>query len=80
MNKKTAKVMAAFVLGQAVQIVLAILAKVSFMSRPILFCASAGVLILIAVVSGITLADSNREPEHVKSYREYAEELNTDDG
>lgn len=81
MNKKTAKVMAAYILGNAIQIILAILAKVSYMSRPILFCIAAGFLVVIAVVAGISLADSNREPERQKSYREYAEEagLNEDE-
>lgn len=81
MNKKTAKVMAAYLLGNIMQIVLQILAKVSFMSRPILFCTAAGFLVVIAVVAGISLADSNREPERQKSYREYAEEagLNEDE-
>lgn len=79
MNKKTAKVMAAFVVGQLVQIVLAVLAKVSFMSKPILFCIAAGFLVVIAVVAGISLADSNREPEHQKSYREYEEEAGLSD-
>jgi 5-bromo-4-chloroindolyl phosphate hydrolysis protein len=74
MNKKTAKVMAAYLLGNIMQIVLQILAKVSYMSRPILFCIAAGFLVVIAVVAGISLADSNREPEKQKSYREYAEE------
>lgn len=80
MNKKTAKVMAAYVLGNVLQIVLMLLAKVSYMSKPILFCAAAGFLVFIAVVAGITLADSNREPEHVKSYREWADAESTTDG
>lgn len=74
MNKKTVKVMTAYLLGNLMQIVLQILAKVSYMSRPILFCIAAGFLVVIAVVAGISLADSNREPERQKSYREYAEE------
>jgi len=79
MNKKTAKVMAAYLLGNIMQIVLQILAKVSYMSKPILFCIAAGFLVVIAVVAGITLADSNREPERQKSYREYAEEAGLDE-
>lgn len=81
MNKKTVKVMTAYLLGNLMQIVLQILAKVSYMSRPILFCIAAGFLVVIAVVAGISLADSNREPERQKSYREYAEEagLNEDE-
>jgi hypothetical protein len=74
MNKKTVKVMTAYLLGNIVQIILQIVAKVSYMSRPILFCVAAGFLVVIAVVAGISLADSNREPERQKSYREYAEE------
>lgn len=81
MNKKTVKVMTAYLLGNLMQIVLQVLAKVSYMSRPILFCIAAGFLVVIAVVAGISLADSNREPERQKSYREYAEEagLNEDE-
>ena len=78
MNSKTAKVMAAFVLGQLVQIVLAVLAKVSFMSKPVMFCIAAGFLILLAVVAGITLADSEKSPAHEKSYKEWANGRDTD--
>lgn len=74
MSKKTAKVMAAYIIGNLVQIVLAILAKVAYMSRPILFCGAAGFLVLTAVVAGISLANSDKAPVHQKTYREYAEE------
>ena len=75
MSKKTASIMVAFILGQFTQIVLAILAKVSFMSKPILFSVAAGFLIVIAVVAGITLEADSGETKHekVKSYKDYAE-------
>lgn len=78
MNKKTAKVMAAYILGNAIQIILAILAKVSYMSKPILFCIAAGFLVVIAVVAGITLADSEKSLAHEKSYKEWADGRDTD--
>lgn len=64
-----------FLVGQAVQIVLAVLAKVSFMSRPILFSVAAGVLITVAIVAGVRLAG---EPKHEKTYLDYAEGRDTD--
>lgn len=73
MNKKTAKVMAAFIIGQIVQVICHILSKVSYMNRPVLFCIAAGFLIVIAVVAGITLADSEK-PAHQKTYTEWAEQ------
>lgn len=71
MSNKTTKVMAAFVIGQIVQVILHILAKVSYMNRPVLFCISAGFLILIAVIAGVALADSEKEPAH-RTYKDWA--------
>lgn len=73
MTNGTAKVMAAFILGQAVQIVFNLLSQVNYMSHPILFCIAAGVLLTIAVIAGITLADSEHKPEHKKTYADYEE-------
>ena len=72
---KAVKYLAWFVVGQAVQVVLAILAKVSYMSKPILFSVMAGFLITVAIIAGVKMV----EPPKQKSYREYAEEMNTDD-
>ena len=58
-----------FLVGQATQVVLAILAKVSFMSKPILFSVAAGFLLTVAIVAGVKLAGEQKP----KSYREYAE-------
>lgn len=74
MNKKTAKVMAAFIIGQIVQVICHVLAKVAYMNRPVLFCIAAGFLITVAVIAGITLADSEKQPTHQKTYAEWAEQ------
>lgn len=80
MSKTTAKVLSAYIIGNIMQIVLAVLAKVSYMSRPILFCVSAGFLVLIAIIAGITLADSEKKPEHrQKSYKDYADNIDSTD-
>lgn len=73
MNKKTAKVMAAFIIGQFVQVICHILSKVAYMNRPVLFCIAAGFLITVAVIAGITLAYSEK-PAHQKTYAEWAEQ------
>lgn len=66
-----------FLVGQTVQIILAVLAKVSYMSKPILFSVSAGILITAAIIAGVKLAG---EPsKETKSYKQYAEEMATDD-
>lgn len=74
--KKAYKYLAWFLVGQAVQIILAILAKVSYMDKPILFSVAAGVLITVAIVAGVKLAGG--EPKHEKTYLEYAEGRDTD--
>lgn len=80
MSKRTTAIMSAFIMGQIVQIVLAVLAKVSYMSKPILFCIAAGFLVVIAVVSGIVLESDKGETKHekVKSYKDYAESKSTE--
>lgn len=67
--KKAFKYLAWFIAGQAIQIVLAILAKVSFMSRPIWFCVAAGFLLTVAVIAGAKLV---AEPKKM-TYKDYAE-------
>ena len=73
---KAVKYLAWFLVGQAVQVILAILAKVSYMSKPILFSVMAGFLITVAIIAGVKMVEP---PKPTKSYREYAEEMNTDD-
>lgn len=72
---KAYKYIAWFLVGQAVQVILAVLAKVSFMSKPILFSVAAGVLITVAIYAGTRLA----EPKKEKTYLDYAEARDTDD-
>lgn len=74
MNKVTTKVMVGFIMGQIVQIILHILANANYMRFPVLFCGAAGFLVMISVVAGITLADSEKKPEHKKSYMDYVQD------
>lgn len=69
---KTAKVLVAYVLGNAVQIVLHALAKNTYMARPILFCAAAGFLVFAAVVFGAVLS-AGENKQSGKHYAEYVE-------
>lgn len=73
--KKAIKFLAWFVIGQAAQIILAILAKVSYMDKPILFCAAAGVLLTVCIFAGAKLAAG--DPKHEKTYLDYAEGRDT---
>lgn len=73
---KAIKYIGWFLVGQAVQIILAVLAKVSFMSKPILFSVAAGILITVAILAGVRLAGG--EPKHEKSYMDYAEGRDTE--
>ena len=72
MSKTCMKIIIAFVVGNLAQLVFAILAKVSYMSRPILFGAAAGVILLAAILAGIYVANLDKPPEQ-KTYRDYAE-------
>ena len=58
-----------FLVGQATQVILAILAKVSFMSRPIWFCVAGGFILTVAIIVGVRM---NTE-EKPKTYLEWAE-------
>jgi len=72
MSKKTIKCLAWFVVGQISQIVLALVANVSYMNRPILFCAAAGFLVTVAICAGAKLAaPEKKEPA---GYLEFARE------
>ena len=66
---KAVRYLAWFCMGQVVQIVLAILAKVSFMSRPIWFCVAGGFILTVAIIVGVRM---NTE-EKPKTYLEWAE-------
>lgn len=73
---KAVKYLAWFLVGQTVQVVLAVLAKVSYMSKPILFSVMAGILITVAIIAGVKMVEPQKE---TKSYKQYVEEMNTDD-
>lgn len=72
MSNKTAKVMAAFIIGQIVQVVMHILARVWYMNSPVVFCVCSGFLLTVCVVIGITLAGADK-PKHGRTYSEWAE-------
>lgn len=72
MTKQSGRILGAFIIGQAVQIILALLAKVSFMSRPILFGIAAGFILTVAVVAGMRVI-LLQEKERPKTYQDYAE-------
>ena len=70
--KKTVKYLVWFIVGQIAQLVLALVAKVSYMDRPILFCMAAGFLLTVAICAGVRLAKSE-EPRSM-TYLDYAKE------
>jgi len=72
MSKTSTKIVIAFTLGQIAQIVFAILAKVSYMDRPVLFCAAAGFILLIAVFAGIWVAALDADKKQ-RTYLDYAD-------
>lgn len=70
-RKKAAKYLAWFAVGQVVQVVLATLAKASYMNRPILFCIAAGFLVSVAICAGVSLATADEKKS--LSYQDYAD-------
>lgn len=78
MNKKTAKVLVAFVLGQIVQIVCHAVSFNFWQQYQIPFCAAGGFLVAVAVFAGAWVSRQNEEPRH-KSYKEWAEVPGADD-
>lgn len=82
MKTKTAKIILAFIVGQVVQLVLALFAQVAFINRPILFSLSAGFLILVAIAAGtwIAAADDSKDAKHARplSYQDYADGIMED--
>lgn len=76
MSKNCCRVFLAFFIGQVAQLVFATVAKVSYMSKPILFCSAAGFILLVAVFAGVKLAMTEKPTE--KSYLDYARERTTE--
>lgn len=72
----TAKILFAYALGQATQLVIhgACLANNMYSYRQIPFCIAAGFLVLFATVSGALIGRNKAEkPAHEKTYKEWAE-------
>ena len=67
--KKAYKYLAWFVAGQAVQIILQLVANGNYMRKPVLFCAAAGFLVAVCVYAGARVM----KPEEPMSYLDYAE-------
>ncbi len=67
------RALAAFIVGQVVQLILHIFARSWYMSNPVLFCLCSGFLVTAAVIAGIVLEQSAVKPEHAKTYKDYAE-------
>ena len=78
MKGKTAKVLAAYVLGQATQLIVhaVVLNFNMWNNRQIPFCMAAGFVVLFAVIAGVVLSETEGakdEPSHAKTYKDYAE-------
>ena len=73
MKNNTAKVMAAFIVGQIVQLAINLVVTVNFMRYPVMCCAAAGLLITAAVTAGVALSNSEVEKPKQLTYRDYAE-------
>ena len=67
---KTTKFLLAYLLGNAVQVLLHAVADFNYMHRPILFCVAAGVIIFALILFGVGISDGEQKPKH---YYEYAE-------
>lgn len=74
MSKNITRAILAYILGNVVQIILALVAKVSYMDRPILFSAAAGFLVLVAVMAGMRLVMQDAKETRPKTYQDYANE------
>lgn len=74
--RKTMKVLVAFIAGQAVQLVVHAVALNLWSSRQIPFCLAGGFIVLVALICGIVLSDSEtvkQEGNHEKkTYEDYA--------
>ena len=74
MSKKITRCLTWFVVGQISQIVLALVAKVSYMDRPILFCSAAGFLLTVAICSGVRLGYEKKETMTYLDYARYKDD------
>ena len=66
----TTKLLLAYLLGNAVQVLLHAVADFNYMHRPILFCVAAGVIIFALILFGVGISDGEQKPRH---YAEYVE-------
>lgn len=66
--KKSTKLLIAFILGQAVQVVLHAVSMNFWENRRILFCCAAGFLVAVAVFAGVCIT----KDEKPMSYEDYA--------
>ncbi len=79
MSSNTVKILVAYVMGQATQLVIhgVVLANNMYNYRQVPFCLAGGFVILFAVISGVWIANSkgeSKEPAHEKkSYLDWAE-------
>ena len=80
MTSNTYKVLAAFFAGQVVQLILHGVALNLWSYRQIPFCGAGGGIILLAIIAGAILCESERvkaeakkKPVEKKSYKEWAE-------
>ena len=68
------KIIAAFALGQIVQLILHATCYNWWERYQLPFCAAGGVLILAAVIAGAWIANHSTEPPKQMSYMDYAKE------
>ena len=66
----TTKLLLAYLLGNAVQVLLHTVADFNYMRRPILFCGAAGVIIFALILFGVAISKGETKPRH---YSEYVE-------
>lgn len=70
MSSTCTKIVIAFIVGQLVQIIFNVVAKVSYMSKPIAFSAAAGFILLMTLFAGMHVANLER-PKEKTSYKDY---------
>lgn len=74
MTKRSTKVLAGFIAGQAVQIVCHVLTRTAKMELPVAFCSAAGFLVLVAIVAGVVLAEGDKsETKREKTHIDYVQ-------
>lgn len=64
------KILLAYVLGNAVQILLHTVADFNYMMRPILFCGAAGIIIFALILFGVAISGGEQKPKHYADYVE----------